>query len=128
MLNDVTQSGYAIRRSAIAPLSSKGATASGKKRSDPPICESAHCHITHHWCKISLCFTYLLQKCMPTNHLNAYNNAPMGFPQRGRAQQACSVVLTTSFVDRQNGLCAIFFTARSPDLHSCTAFFLNKGK
>ena len=50
MLNDVTQSGYAIRRSAIAPLSSKGATASGKKRSDPPICESAHCHITHHWC------------------------------------------------------------------------------
>ena len=78
--------------------------------------------------KISLCFTYLLQKCMPTNHLNAYNNAPMGFPQRGRAQQACSVVLTTSFVDRQNGLCAIFFTARSPDLHSCTAFFLNKGK
>ena len=76
--------------------------------------------------KISLCFTYLLQKCMPTNHLNAYNNAPMGFPQRGRAQQACSVVLTTSFVDRQNGLCAIFFTARSPDLHSCTAFFLNK--
>ncbi len=128
MLNDVTQSGYAIRRSAIAPLSSKGATASGKKRSDPPICESAHCHITHHWCKISLCFTYLLQKCMPTNHLNAYNNAPMGFPQRGRAQQACSVVLTTSFVDRQNGLCAILFTARSPDLHSCTAFFLKKGK
>ena len=108
MLNDVTQSGYAIRRSAIAPLSSKGATASGKKRSDPPICESAHCHITHHWCKISLCFTYLLQKCMPTNHLNAYNNAPMGFPQRARAQQACSVVLTTSFVDRQNGLCHFF--------------------
>ncbi len=34
--------------------------------------------------KISLCFTYLLQKCMPTNHLNAYNNAPMGFPQRGK--------------------------------------------
>ena len=34
--------------------------------------------------KISLCFTYLLQKCMPTNHLNAYNNAPMGLPQRGR--------------------------------------------
>ena len=33
---------------------------------------------------ISLCFTYLLHKCMPTNHLNAYNNAPMGFPQRGR--------------------------------------------
>gem|GEM_PF-2356004 len=45
-----------------------------------------------------------------------------------RAQQACSVVLATSFVDRQNGLCAIFFTARSPDLHSCKAFFLNKGK
>ena len=78
--------------------------------------------------KISLCFTYLLQKCMPTNHLIAYNNAPMGFPQCGRAQQACSVVLAASFVDRQNGLCAIFFTARSPDLHSCTAFFLNKGK
>ena len=127
MLNDVTQSGYAIRRSAIAPLSSKGATASGKKRSDPPICESANCHITHHWCKISLCFTYLLQKCMPTNHLNAYNNAPMGFPQRG-AQQACYVVLATSFVDHQNGLCAIFFTAWSPDLHSCTAFFINKVK
>ena len=35
--------------------------------------------------KISLCFTYLLQKCMPTNHLNAYNNAPMGFPQRKRS-------------------------------------------
>ena len=33
--------------------------------------------------KISLCFTYLLQKCMPTNHLNADNNAPMGFHQRG---------------------------------------------
>ncbi len=65
---------------------------------------------------------------MPTNHLNAYNNAPMVFPQRGRAQQACSVVLATSFVDRQNGLCAIFFTAWSPDLHSCTEFFLNKGK
>ena len=108
MLNDVTQSGYAIRRSAIAPLSSKGATASGKKRSDPPICESAHCHITHHWCKISLCFTYLLQKCMPTNHLNAYNNAPMGFPQRGRAQQACSVVLATSFVDRQTAYVPFF--------------------
>ena len=40
----------------------------------------------------------------PTNHLNAYNNALMGFPQRCKAQQACSVVLATSFVDRQNGL------------------------
>ena len=61
---------------------------------------------------------------MPTNHLIAYNNALMGFTQRGKAQQACSVVLAMSFVDRQNGLCAIFFTARCPDLHSCTAFFL----
>ncbi len=78
--------------------------------------------------KISPCFTYHFKKCMPTNHLNAYNNALMGFPQRVKAQQACSVVLATSFVDRQNGLCAIFFTARSPDLHLCTAFFLNKEK
>ena len=52
----------------------------------------------------------------------------MGFPQRGKAQQECSVALATSFVDRQNGLCAIFFTASSPDLHLCTAFFLNKEK
>ena len=46
---------------------------------------------------------------MPTNHLIAYNSALMGFTQRGKAQQACSVVLASSFVDRQNGLCAIFF-------------------
>jgi len=35
--------------------------------------------------KISLCFTYLLQKCMPTNHLNAYTAyvpffSPLGVP------------------------------------------------
>jgi len=76
--------------------------------------------------KISLCFTYLLQKCMPTNHLNAYNNAPMGFPQRGRAQQACSVVLTTSFVDRQNGLCAIFSPLGVPICIHVQRFFLTK--
>ncbi len=59
--------------------------------------------------KISLCFTYPFQKCIPINHLNAYNNALMGFTQRGKTQQACSIVLATSFVDRQNnGLCAIF--------------------
>ncbi len=78
--------------------------------------------------KILTCFTYPFQKCMPTNHLNAYNNALMGFPQQGKAQQACSVVLATSFVDRQNGPCAIFSTTKSPYLHSCTAFFLNKEK
>ena len=65
---------------------------------------------------------------MPTNHLNAYNNSLTGLPQRGKAQQACSVILATTFVDRQNRLCAIFFTARSPDLHSCTVFFLNEEK
>ena len=59
--------------------------------------------------KISPCFTYPFQKCIPTNYLNAYNNAQMGLPLRGRAQQACSVVLATSFVDRQNGLCATIF-------------------
>ena len=78
--------------------------------------------------KIFSCFTYPFQKCMPTNHLNAYNNALMDSPQCCKAQQACSVVLATSFVDRQNGLCAIFLTASVPDLHSCTAFFLNKEK
>ena len=77
---------------------------------------------------ISPFLRYHFHKCIPTNHLIAYNKALMGFTQRGKAQQACSVVLATSFVDRQNGLCAIFFTARSPDLHSCTAFFLTKEK
>ena len=72
--------------------------------------------------KISPCFTYHFNKYMLTNHLNAYNNTLMGFPQRGKAQQACSVVLATTFVDRQNGLSAIYFTPSSPDLHSCTAF------
>ena len=78
--------------------------------------------------KISPCFTYHFNKYMLTNHLNAYNNALIGFPLRAKEQQACSVVLATSFVDRQNGLCAIFLTASVPDLHSCTAFFLNKEK
>ncbi len=34
--------------------------------------------------KIFTCFTYPFHKCMPTNRLNAYNNALMGFPQRGK--------------------------------------------
>ena len=59
--------------------------------------------------KISPCFAYPFQKCMPTNNLNAYDNALMGFPQRGKAQQAFSVVLATSFVDRQNGPMCHFF-------------------
>ncbi len=30
------------------------------------------------------------------------SNALMDFPQRGKVQQACSIVVATSFVDRQN--------------------------
>ena len=76
---------------------------------------------------ISKCFTHPFKKYKPTNHLNAYNKLLMGFLQRGKAKQARSVVLATSCVDRQNGLCATF-AIRSPDLHLCTAFFLNKEK
>ena len=32
----------------------------------------------------------IIQKCMKTNHLNAYNNALMGYPQRGKARYSNS--------------------------------------
>ncbi len=73
---------------------------------------------------ISPCFTYHFKKHTPTNHLNAYNNALIGFPQRGKAQQACSVVLATSFVDRQNGLCAILSPLEVPIYICVQRFFL----
>ncbi len=74
--------------------------------------------------KIYPCFTYLFQKCMPTYNFSAYNKSLIGFPQSSKAQQAYSVVLTTSFVDRQTAYVPLFFFARTPDLHLCTAFFL----
>ena len=35
---------------------------------------------------ISPCFTYHFKKHTPTNHLNAYNNTLIGYPQGGKAQ------------------------------------------
>ncbi len=76
--------------------------------------------------KISKCFTHPFKEYKPTNHLNAYNNTLMGFPQRVKAQQACSVVLATSFVDRQNGLCGIFSPLGVPICIHVQRFFLTK--
>ncbi len=50
----------------------------------------------------------------------------MSFPQRSKAQQACSVVLATCFLlPDKNGLCATFI-ASIPDLHFLQRFYLNK--
>ena len=63
---------------------------------------------------------------MPTNHLIAYNNELMGFTQRGKAQQACSVVLATSFVIVKTAYVPFFSPPGVPICIHVQRFFLPK--
>ncbi len=76
--------------------------------------------------KISPCFAYHFQKCMPTNHSNAYNKSVIGFPQRGKgATGVFRRFGNVFFLPDKNGLCATFI-ASIPDLHFLQRFYLNK--
>ena len=69
---------------------------------------------------------------MPTYNFSAYNKSLIGFPQSSKAQQAYSVVLTTSFVDRQTAYVPLFFLLGLPICIYVQRFFFtrknNKGR